>query len=54
MISTHWALLSAFLVIATMALAYFANPIVPVLLIAILAPPVTAVLMHRSPLDQES
>jgi hypothetical protein len=36
------------------ALAYLANPIVPIFLIAVLGLPVMAFLLNRSPRDQES
>ena len=54
MIPAYSALLSALLVVASVALAYFANPIVPIFLIAVLGPLVTAFVLNRSPLDQES
>lgn len=47
-------LLSALLVIASVALAYIANPIVPIFLIAVLGPVVMASMLSRAPLDQES
>ena len=47
-------ILSASLVIAAVALAYLANPIVPIFLIAVLGAPVTAFLLNRYPRDQEN
>ena len=48
------AFLSAFFVIASVALAYFANPIVPIFMIAVLGPPVTAFILNRSPRGRET
>lgn len=48
------ALLSAFFVIASVALAHFANPIVPIFMIAVLGAPVTAFILNRSPRGQET
>jgi hypothetical protein len=45
-------LLSALLVIASVALAYVANPFVPIVLICV-AGPLTAFLLNRSSLGQE-